>query len=141
VQRKRSGKRRSGESLKIPLKVTWRNEFNGTSIKVKAYGEGLSALKEFDIPIKAAAQDLVIDTAAMKLAPGDYTFALYSLGICKYGYNPAAVPLAEAAQKKAEQDSALAAAAKPKNSPLPMPTQPRSQLKNRNRLRQSWRTP
>lgn len=101
---------KAGESLKIPLKVTWRNEFNGTSIKVKAYGEGLSALKEFDIPIKAAAQDLVIDTAAMKLAPGDYTFALYSLGICKYGYNPAAVPLAEAAQKKAEQDSAQAAA-------------------------------
>lgn len=99
----------AGETLKIPLKLTWRNEFNGTSIKVKAYGEGFSAIKEFDIPLKAATHDLVLDLAAMKTAPGDYTFALQSLGICKYRYNPAAVPLAEAEQKKAE--AALAAAA------------------------------
>lgn len=101
---------KAGETLKIPLKLTWRNEFNGTSIKVKAYGEGFSAIKEFDIPLKAAAHELVLDLAAMKIAPGDYTFALQSLGICKYSYNPAAVPLAEAEQKKAEQLLAAAAA-------------------------------
>ena len=28
---------KAGETLKIPLKVTWRNEFTGTSIKLKAY--------------------------------------------------------------------------------------------------------
>lgn len=100
---------KAGETLKIPLKLTWRNEFNGTSIKVRAYGEGLTGIKEFDIPIKAANHEAVIDLAALKLAPGDYTFALQSLGICKYRYNPAAVPLAEVEQKKAE--SALAAAA------------------------------
>jgi hypothetical protein len=99
-----------GETLKIPLKLTWRNEFNGTSIKVKAYGEGFSAIKEFDIPLKAATHELVLDLAAMKIAPGEYTFALQSLGICKYSYNPAAVPLAEAEQKKAEQLLAAAAA-------------------------------
>jgi len=99
-----------GETLKIPLKITWRNEFNGTSIKVKAYGEGFTGIKEFDIPIKAATQDAVIDLAALKVAPGDYTMAFQSLGICKYSYNPAAVPLAEAAQKKAEQLAATAAA-------------------------------
>jgi hypothetical protein len=99
-----------GETLKIPLKITWRNEFNGTSIKVKAYGEGFTGIKEFDIPIKAATQDAVIDLAALKVAPGDYTIAFQSLGICKYSYNPAAVPLAEAAQKKAEQLAATAAA-------------------------------
>jgi hypothetical protein len=98
-----------GETLKIPLKLTWRNEFNGTSIKVKAYGEGFSGIKEFDIPLKAATHEAVIDLAALKIAPGDYTFAFQSLGICKYRYNPAAVPLAEAEQKKAE--AALAAAA------------------------------
>ena len=101
---------KASETLKIPLKLTWRNEFNGTSIKVKAYGEGFSAIKEFDIPIKAATHELVLDLAAMKIAPGDYTFALQSLGICKYSYNPAAVPLAEAEQKKAEQLLAAAAA-------------------------------
>jgi hypothetical protein len=46
----------------------------------------------------------------LKIAPGDYTFALQSLGICKYRYNPAAVPLAEAEQKKAEQLLAAVAA-------------------------------
>jgi hypothetical protein len=100
---------KAGETLKIPLKLTWRNEFNGTSIKVKAYGESFSGIKEFDIPLKAATHEAVIDLAALKIAPGDYTFAFQSLGICKYRYNPAAVPLAEAEQKKAE--AALAAAA------------------------------
>lgn len=100
---------RAGETLKIPLKLAWRNEFNGTSIKVKAYGEGFSAIKEFDIPLKATTHEAVIDLAALKIIPGDYTFAFQSLGICKYRYNPAAVPLAEAQQKQAE--AALAAAA------------------------------
>jgi hypothetical protein len=99
-----------GETLKIPLKLTWRNEFNGTSIKVKVYGDGFSAIKEFDIPLKAATYEAVIDLAALKIAPGDYTFAFQSLGICKYRYNPAAVPLAEAEQKKAEQLAATVAA-------------------------------
>ncbi len=101
---------KAGDTLKIPLKLAWRNEFNGTSIKVKAYGEGFSAIKEFDIPLKAATHELALNLAELKLAPGDYTFALQSLGICKYRYNPAAVPLAEAEQKKAEQLLAAAAA-------------------------------
>ena len=99
----------AGEKLSIPLNLTWRNEFNGSSIKVKAYGEGFSAIKEFDIPLKAATHEAVIDLAALKIAPGEYTFAFHSLGICKYSYNPAAVPLAEAEQKKAEEELAVAA--------------------------------
>jgi hypothetical protein len=101
---------KASETLKIPLKLTWRNEFNGTSIKVKAYGEGFSAIKEFDIPLKAATHELVLNLTELKIAPGDYSFALQSLGICKYRYNPAAVPLAEAEQKKAEQLLTAAAA-------------------------------
>lgn len=100
---------KAGETLKIPLKLTWRNEFNGSSIKVKAYGEGFSAMKEFEIPLNTATHELVLDLAALKIPEGEYTFALQSLGICKYRYNPAAVPLAEAEQKKAE--ALLAAAA------------------------------
>lgn len=100
----------TGTTLKIPLKVTWRNEFNGTSLKVKAYGEGFNGIKEFDIPLKAATHELVLDLAALKLPAGEHTFALYSLGISKYSYNPAAVPLAEAEKKKAEQIAAAMAA-------------------------------
>lgn len=101
---------KAGSMLEIPLKLTWRNEFNGTSIKVKAYGEGFSALKEFEVPIKAATHTAELDLAALKVPAGDYTIAFQSLGICKYSYNPAAVPLAEAEQKKAEQLLAQAAA-------------------------------
>lgn len=100
---------KAGETLKIPLKLTWRNEFNGSSIRVTSYGEGFSGIKEFEIPLKAATHEVPVDLAALKIAPGDYTFAFKSLGISKYRYNPAAVPLAEAEQKKAE--AALAAAA------------------------------
>ena len=99
-----------GATLKIPLKVTWRNEFNGTSIKLKAYGNGFSGVKEFDLPLKATTQEAVLDLAALKTLPGDYTIAFYGIGINKYRYNPEAVKLAEAAQKKAEQE-ALAVAA------------------------------
>jgi hypothetical protein len=94
-----------GESLKIPLKATWRNDFTGTSIKLKAYGAGFESVKEFDLPIKAATQEAVLDLAALKTPPGDYTIAFYGIGISKYRYNPEAVKLAQEAQKKAEQEA------------------------------------
>ncbi|GAA5146593.1 hypothetical protein GCM10023213_39940 [Prosthecobacter algae] len=99
-----------GETLNIPLKITWHNEFTGTSIKLKAYGEGFTTLKEVDIPVKATTAELTLDLAALKTAPGDYTFALYGSGVSKYRYNPATVPLMEAEQKKAEQLATTAAA-------------------------------
>lgn len=77
----------AGSTVKIPLKVTWHDEFNGTSIKVKAYGDGFTGIKEFDIPLKAATHDVEIDLAALKIAPGDHVFAFHTLGICKYAYN------------------------------------------------------
>jgi hypothetical protein len=102
---------KAGETLKIPLKIAWRNEFNGTSIKLKAYGTGFDGLKEFDLPLKAATQDAVLDLAALKIAAGDYSLAFYGIGITKYRYNAAAVPTAEAALKKAEQEATAAAVA------------------------------
>ena len=100
---------KAGETLKIPLKLTWRNEFTGTSVKLKAYGAGFEAVKELDIPVRAATGEAVIDLAALKVAPGDYTIAFYGSAVSKYRYTPAAVPLAEAEQKKAEQLLASAA--------------------------------
>ena len=109
VAEKKIFEAKTGESLKIPLKLTWRNEFTGTSVKLKAYGAGFEGVKELDIPTKAATHEAVIDLAALKLAPGDYTVAFYGSAVSKYRYNPAAVPLAEAEQKKAEQQLAAAA--------------------------------
>jgi hypothetical protein len=99
---------KAGETLKIPLKLTWREEFTGASIKLNAYGEGFTTLKPVDIPNKAETAELVLDFATLKTPPGDYTFALYGSAVCKYRYNPAAVPAAEAALKKAEQELAEA---------------------------------
>ncbi len=100
---------KTGATLTIPLKVTWRNEFTGTSLKLKAYGNGFTTLKDVDIPIKAATAEVIVDTAALKLAPGDYAFALYGSAVSKYRYNPTEIQLAEAEQKQAQQLAAAAA--------------------------------
>lgn len=98
-----------GEKLTIPLKVTWRSEFTGTSIKLKAFGNGFEGVKEFDVPMKATASEAVLDLATLKIPPGEYALAFYGPAVTKYRYNPDAVKTAEEEQKKAEQE-ALAAA-------------------------------
>ena len=102
---------KAGETLKIPLKVEWRGEFSGTSIKLKAYGTGFDGLKEFDLPVKATTSEAVIDLAALKTPPGEYTIAFYGSAVAKYSYNPEAVKAAEELRKKAEAEAAVVAAA------------------------------
>ena len=94
-----------GETLKIPLAAIWREEFSGTSIKLKARGAGFEKVKEFEIPLKAATHEAEIDLAALKTPPGDYTLAFYGGAVAKYRYNPDAVKPAEEAHKKAEQEA------------------------------------
>ena len=104
---------KAGEILKIPHKLTWRNEFNGTSVKFKAYGTLFGDMKEMDVPIKAATSEAVLDLAALKTPPGDYTLAFKGIGITKYHPNQDAVKMAEEQLKKAAQEvTTLTAAAK-----------------------------
>ncbi len=104
---------KAGETLKIPLKLTWRNEFNGTSVKFKAYGTFFGGMKEMDVPIKAATSEAVLDLAALKTPPGDYTFALKGIGITKYHPSQDTVKMADEQLKKAAQEvTTLTAAAK-----------------------------
>ena len=102
---------KEGEKLSIPLKVTWRSEFAGASIKLSPIGPGFETVKEIDIPLKAAGSEAVLDLAALKTPPGDYTLAFIGSAVAKYRYHPAAVPRAEEAQKKADQEATAAAAA------------------------------
>ena len=95
-----------GETLKIPLKATWNSEFSGSSLKLKAYGAGFEAAKEFDLPVKATSSEAVLDLAALKTPPGDYTIAFYGGAVTRYRYNPDAVTAAEAAQKQADANAA-----------------------------------
>jgi hypothetical protein len=95
--------------LTIPLKLTWRSEISG-QIRLRAYGNGFTGLKPLEISPKTETADLVLDLATLKPAPGEHTLALYSGYVAKYRNNPGAVVVAEAAQKKAEQEAAALAA-------------------------------
>jgi hypothetical protein len=88
----------AGEKLTIPLKATWRSEFTGTSIKLKAYGEGFETLKEFDLPVKAKTGEAVLDLATLKTPPGTYSLAFYGSGVARY-------QSAAAAEKAAPKDT------------------------------------
>ena len=105
-----------GETLKIPLRVAWRSDFNGASLKLKPYGTVFGAVKEIDLPIKAATSEAVLDLAALKTPPGDYTLAFSGIGVTKHKPNQDDVKAAEDQQKRAaEEVAALAAAAKAQN--------------------------
>lgn len=99
--------------LQIPLAITRRGEFNAT-LKLKPLGPGTSeALKEFDADGKATNATLTLDLAALKLAAGDYVFAVQTQTTGKYRNNPEAAAFAEAAAKEADKAAAdLADAAK-----------------------------
>jgi hypothetical protein len=89
--------------LRIPLAITRRADFNA-NLKLKPIGPGTSeALKEFEADGKATNATLTLDLAALKLAPGDYVFALQSQTTGKYRNNPEAAAFAEAAAKEAEK--------------------------------------
>ena len=45
---------KAGDKLTIPLKVTWRSEFTGTSIKLSPMGADFKGVKAIDVPLKAA---------------------------------------------------------------------------------------
>ena len=103
----------AGGTLKIPLRITWRSEFNGASIKIKPFGSVFGAMKEIDLPIKAATSEVVLDTASLKTPPGDYTLAFSGIAVIKHRPNEDTVKMAEDEQKKAgEEVASLAAAAK-----------------------------
>jgi len=99
-----------GETLRIPLKAVWREEFSGTSVKLKAYGAGFEKVSGVDIPLKAESHEAVLDLAALKVPAGEYTIAFYGGAVTKYRYNPDAVKAAEAEKRKAEAEAAAIAA-------------------------------
>ena len=77
---------------------------------MKAYGAGFEGVKEFDIPLNAPAAEAVIDLAALKTPPGEFTLAFYGSAVVRYRYNPASIKGTEEGQKKAEQDVAAQSA-------------------------------
>lgn len=99
-----------GQKLTIPLKLQWRGEFSAGPVKLKPLGGDFAGVAPFDVASKAAQSELVLDLAALKLTPGDYTLALHGGVVSKYSYNPGAVKVVEAEQQEIDKKAALAAA-------------------------------
>ncbi len=92
----------AGSKLKIPLKLTWRGDFSGGTVKLKPLGGDFTGLAPVDVMPKAPESELVLDLAQLKIPPGDYAFAMHGGVVAKYSYNPAAVKETEKLQKDAE---------------------------------------
>ena len=113
VAEKKTWEAPANGKLQVPLTITRRGEFNA-NLKLKPLGPGTQeALKEFEADGKATNTTLTLDLAALKLAAGDYLFAVQTQTTGKYRNNPEAAAFAEAAAKEADKAAGeLAAAAK-----------------------------
>jgi hypothetical protein len=93
----------AGEKLVIPLVHTRRCEFSGATIGLRAWDCGIGSIPAFDARLDADTSEAVLDLAALKTPPGDYTLAFYGSAVAKYRYNPQAVTEAETAFEAAQQ--------------------------------------
>jgi len=95
----------AGETLRIPLAITWREEFNGGSIKLTPFGTVFAGLKPIDLPIRASTAEVVLDLAALKTPPGEHLLAFSGISVVKHRANGDVVRLSEEAQKRAAQEA------------------------------------
>lgn len=100
---------KAGEKLTLPLSLTLRSEFSGSVLQLKTLGKGLENHPMFNVNLTATQAETVIDTAALKTVPGEYTIAFYGVAVPKYRYNPQAVEKAEAESKTAVEQAAATA--------------------------------
>ena len=100
----------AGEKLTLPLIHSRRCDFSGASISLQTFGAGFEKVPAFDASLTAESSEVVLDLAALKTPPGDYTIAFYGSAVAKYRYNVEAVAVAEEALKTAQQKAEAAAA-------------------------------
>ncbi|NQV25459.1 MAG: serine protease [Rhodopirellula sp.] len=100
----------AGEKLTIPLIHSRRCDFSGANINLKTFGTGFEGVPAFDASLTAETSEVVLDLAALKTSPGDYTIAFYGSAVAKYRYNVEAVTEAETALKQAQEKVAALAA-------------------------------
>lgn len=93
-----------GQKLTIPLTHVRRSEFSGGTMNLRTMGAVFDRAPAFDVPLTADSSQAVLDTAALKAAPGDYLIAFYGGAVAKYRHHPEAVPAAEEARRQAEQE-------------------------------------
>ena len=94
----------AGEKLTIPLLHTRRSEFSGAVLQLRTMGAVFDRAPQFDVSLTADQSQAVLDTAALKVAPGDYLIAFYGGAVAKYRHQPEAIIAAELTLKKAMQE-------------------------------------
>lgn len=93
----------AGEKLTIPYTITRRSEFQGASTPLRAIGAGMEAVPAMEVNLTGDKAEAVVDTAALKTAPGDYLLAFQGSAVAKYRHHPEAVTAAEFAKALAEE--------------------------------------
>ncbi|QDT12760.1 serine protease [Stieleria marina] len=73
-----------GEKIKVPLIHLRRGEFSGANIGMKTFGAGFERNPKFDLPIAKDHSETILDLAALKTKPGDYTVAFYGGAVAKH---------------------------------------------------------
>lgn len=101
----------AGTTLKIPLKIDWREPFNGASIRLTPFGTVFAGVKPIDLPLQAATAEAVLDLAALKTPPGEHVLAFSGISVVKHQANPDIVKAAEEERKRAEAEVAACTAA------------------------------
>ena len=91
---------KAGEKVTVPLAIRKTSEFSGDKIKLKAAGAGFEKAPGFDVSLKANEAQAVLDLAALKVPPGEYTVSFLGGAVVKYRHRPEMVAVAEAASKK-----------------------------------------
>lgn len=101
----------AGQKLTIPLVQTRRSEFSGGILQLRTLGAGFEQQPQFDVSLTAETSEAVLDTAALKVAPGDYQVAFYGSAVARYSYDPQGVLQALQSVEAAKQSRQAAAAA------------------------------
>jgi hypothetical protein len=98
----------AGEKLTVPLSLVRRSEFSGATLQMRTMGAVFERNPQFDVKLAEDTAQVVLDTATLKPAPGDYLVSFYGGAVAKYRHHPEAVTAAEEAKKKAELEQAAA---------------------------------
>lgn len=80
-----------GSKLTIPLSHFQNAEFSGKAVSMKTLGSGFEKNAKFDLPFNVDSSEVVIDLAALKTTPGDYTIAFCGAAVAKYAPPPLAI--------------------------------------------------
>ena len=100
----------AGQKLTIPLIQTRRSEFSGGILQLRTLGAGFEQQPQFDVSLTADTSEAVLDTAALKVAPGDYQIAFYGSAVARYSYDPQGAVQALQSVESAKQSRQSAAA-------------------------------